>query len=841
MTGFLTFVVVILTICVFVLFSKTNATERKLDFEKKRINDILRFIRDNPLKEKPKEAENKATEKEAVEEVVPVVINRSEPIVQKSNFATKFFDDEDEGEPQVFRTTPPAGQAPAQKPPQKPMFNSENWVGMNLINRIGALLIVLGAIFTAGYDGFPAMVRTIILFSFALVVLGLGEFMNRKKANTVALGVSASGVGLLYVALAASYFGLHTMEMYGALATCIIISALGLWLAIRYKAEVIGCFALIGGYMPIFAINPSDTKLLYGLIVYFLILSVFTLIISMGRKWSFMNFIGLLLTIIGTCYIGAKAEPALALVYSVLAFLIYTAVPLASAYNSDRKFSELDALLVIINTFVSSIVIFWIADKVDVYHIHAYLCLTFALIYAGVAAFVKKTYENKVMETIFTLTSLLFVAIFVPFYFDKEWFALAWMVEAGVIAIFGIEREKKLFEASGLVILVVSAFALLINDLAGASQFTMKYSFFTFIILAIMSMYIYKERGKIGWGQVFKFFALANFWVYILYLMKEYGGDYKDITTLCAIASFVLAFAYAKLPIIKDMGTKILGLLVHIAGLIALWIANFDYASSISYYADKPLSNPSGLIFNLLALIVAFGAVLWYIDSEKEGGWYKNINLVNLWAMIGFIIHAFYQHIDGIGLILCLYTFAYAFIINRIGLIKDYGTKIISIFMNIGGIVALWIIGYGKFDTTPLRILATVTGTVAMFALADIIKQIEEKKTNSAIKIVILSAYFLLLTTQALLVQTNMAFDNAIISIMYAAASFAWIAVGFIYKSPSVRKVGLALSFSAVAKLLIVDTWGLSTGIRIISFISCGIILMLISWLYQKFSKTYSD
>jgi len=37
--------------------------------------------------------------------------------------------------------------------------------------------------------------------------------------------------------------------------------------------------------------------------------------------------------------------------------------------------------------------------------------------------------------------------------------------------------------------------------------------------------------------------------------------------------------------------------------------------------------------------------------------------------------------------------------------------------------------------------------------------------------------------------------------------------------------------------LLVIDTWGLFTEMRIVSYVSLGLILMLISFVYQKLSK----
>ena len=87
------------------------------------------------------------------------------------------------------------------------------------------------------------------------------------------------------------------------------------------------------------------------------------------------------------------------------------------------------------------------------------------------------------------------------------------------------------------------------------------------------------------------------------------------------------------------------------------------------------------------------------------------------------------------------------------------------------------------------------------------------------------------------MVQGAVAFNSAIISILFVVASLIWIILGFYLKNKPLRKFGLYLSIASVVKLLVVDTWGLSTGMRIVSYLTLGVVLMVISFIYQKFNK----
>jgi hypothetical protein len=316
----------------------------------------------------------------------------------------------------------------------KSWFANENWVGVNLFNRLGAMLLIIGTIAVAAFEGFHPLLRTSVLFALAFTVIILAELMNRKKPTIFSTGLSATGVALSYIAIAASFFALETLGMYTALIACILATTLGIFLATRYNAQVIGCFALIGGYLPIFALDPFNNTIMVGVMVYFIILSLFSLTLALSRKWSTMNIIGFILTVLGASYLGWQAAPITALIYACFAFLLYTALPLIATYRTKAKFTDLDVWLIILNTFISSIVIFLIANRLELQNLHAFLCLAFGLIYAIVAFLTNPLFKHKGINTLFILTSIAFFVLFVPFYFSARWFATMWLLQAVIIA-----------------------------------------------------------------------------------------------------------------------------------------------------------------------------------------------------------------------------------------------------------------------------------------------------------------------------------------------------------------------------------------------------------------------
>ena len=73
---------------------------------------------------------------------------------------------------------------------------------------------------------------------------------------------------------------------------------------------------------------------------------------------------------------------------------------------------------------------------------------------------------------------------------------------------------------------------------------------------------------------------------------------------------------------------------------------------------------------------------------------------------------------------------------------------------------------------------------------------------------------------------------------LWGIYSFVLIVYGIFKKRQTVRITAISFMGITLLKLLIFDTWTLSTGYKIIAYILLGIILLVVAFLYQKFKKT---
>ncbi|MCL2422182.1 MAG: DUF2339 domain-containing protein, partial [Defluviitaleaceae bacterium] len=156
------------------------------------------------------------------------------------------------------------------------IFNFEMGFGTKAANILGLLLILLGVVFGLQYT-YVHILRSDELRGAAAYFLGIlfviaGEVLIRKQKSWVhdaddymshwtntafPTGLAAGGVAILFASTAVSYFVLGILSIPAAIALCVGTSAVAFLLSIRYSSRTIACFALVGGYLPMTALEPG--------------------------------------------------------------------------------------------------------------------------------------------------------------------------------------------------------------------------------------------------------------------------------------------------------------------------------------------------------------------------------------------------------------------------------------------------------------------------------------------------------------------------------------------------------------------------------------------------------
>jgi hypothetical protein len=537
--------------------------------------------------------------------------------------------------------------------------------------------------------------------------------------------------------------------MYPALALCVLITAAAFVLSQRYDSQTIAAFAAIGGYMPILSV-AGDARLIHYAIGYFVLLNIFSLLVSVYKKWRVAQFIGFAMNIGSICYtvllldlFNAESSKYFAVLYAFLGFAVYNAIPAVSSYRTGVRLGRPDNVLLILNTIFSSLMMFWIFAMFRLWDKAGLLAIVFCILYLLMAGMVRRMLKDEnTCQALFYITGLTYAVLAIPLQLDIAYLSLGWLVEGVLLLSYGIWAENKAFQKAGTVISSLCLLAFLLLDfLLSGPLFFYKYLFVTLASAVVLVALISKNKAVSGAGSVYKCIVVINLWSFLLYAM------------------------FTKLR-----------------PELAAWMGD--------------------------------GWLGWYFTGAAA-----------------------------ITVSLC-----YAYVIARQRFVSGGAVRAVSV-----GIYVLSVLAVIKMNTVNARVYMsgypaalTVTGTVliavinllAVLTARDLILRLTLGKVLGAEWYpLILSAFFVFVVMQNLIVVFDLSLNNVVITAILAATALGWIIFGFIKRYLYIRLSGLGLSFLTVIKLFIVDLGFLSAGIRIVSYFMLGVTLLAISFVYQYFSK----
>ena len=684
--------------------------------------------------------------------------------------------------------------------------NFERFLGLNVLNATGILLLIVGAIALAlfAYLRLPDVMKGLLIFVLGGVMLAAGEMMNRKKPTVFSLGISAGGIGILYTAMIMSYLNLHILDRLPTVAICVLITAGAFVLSSRYNSQIISCFALVGGYLPVFAISEStsfgsDALMVYGAMAYFVALNIFALLISFRKKWRATMFIGLFLNIFATGTIASDyPAPADALMraplilYILFAFLVYTFIPIISTYRTKAKFRGSDVALLAINTVFSSAIMFFVFESFGMEDYFGLLAIIIAAVYLFFGKYIDMKFagEERAVRVLFYITGLTFVVLFVPLQLETTWLSLGWLVEGVLLATYGILKNDRRFRIAGFVICGLCLFAFLVFDLSFGSTlvsqsqgpifeslFLWKYLALTLGSLVILGAYMYKKTLSDWPVKAYMICALSNIWVFTLYLVFGELWTYLDsiivpgsavffhfeylLFAAAIIATFFYAYIFQRIKLLSGPGVRVLSIVFYIIGVVMLIGLNASETPVDTLYLRPWAAATGGAVAEATAGMSAAG--------EAVAG-----------ATAGMSAGATAAGIAVLAALACVSVIA----------VRDLMRTIVA-----GRRVSI--------EWYPLAI----------------------------------SGYSIVIVTQILIAQFGLSFSSVVISILYVLTALAWIFFGFSQRYSYIRRFGLGLAIFSVVKLVLVDLSRLTEGYRIISYFVLGGVLIAISFVYQYFSK----
>ncbi len=705
----------------------------------------------------------------------------------------------------------PAPAAPEPKPSPKPAspagaFNLEKYIGENLISKIGIVILIIGTALGVKYsidrDLIGPEIRILLGYLVGAVLFFLSWRLKAKYANFSAILLSGS-MAILYFMTFAAYALYGMLPQWAAFALMLLFTVATALGAINYNKQIIAHIGMVGAYGVPFLLNDGTGQPAV-FFTYIAIINTGILFIAFKKYWkplSLFSF-GLTWLIFFSWYAtGFEAEQHLAeaWVFLCLFFLVFYITFLTYKFIRKDVFDVPDIALLLANSFIFYGLGMHLIQEAS--GGVAYLGL-FTLLNAlphALASYVLYRFKvaDKNILHLFVGLSLVFLTLSIPVQLDGNWVTLLWVAEATVLFRIGRSKKAPFYEMISYPLLAVS-FLSLLHDWAEAIQLSYTIAdpgvvtaFFNPVLLTALL-----------------FVVSLGYMNYVFYKNPENApwGDRKSLEQIVSVGlpALLILVSYTTFAIeIARYWDQVA------AARGAQWQESSAFGNTADIYAFKTVWL---LIYSFFYLTV-LGAINLYKLKSRELG---NVNLLlNGLALVLFLTSGLYSLSD----LRESYLFADSFYESQAGPI-NIGIRYVS-FVFAGLLLVMSyklknsaFMGLSGKDTRTASdsILAVVAGWVLT---SELLQWLELAGVSNTYKLWV--------------------------SILWGAYAVTLIVLGIWKKKKHLRIAAIVLFGITLLKLFLYDIAHLNTLSKTIVFFTLGVLLLVISFLYNRFKHIISN
>ncbi len=357
--------------------------------------------------------------------------------------------------PQQTAKEAPKYAAPKVNRPPKIKQDLEKFIGENLINKIGIVITIIGVAIGAKYsfehDLISPITRIILGYAMGIGLLGFGIKLKKKYESYSAVLVSGA-IAIMYFITYSAYSLYGLIPQVVAFALMVVFTVFTVVAAINYNRQVIGHIGLVGAYAVPFLLSEGSGKVAI-LFSYMAIINMGILAIAFKKYWKALYYSSFGLTwLIYFSWYTTSYQTAehfeLALIFLALFFATFYLTFLAYKLLQKEKFDMGDIILLLANSFIFYGVGFAVLSA------HAtgsqYLglfTLGNALIHFIVSAIIfRQNLSDKNLIHLVSGLVLVFITIAIPVQWDGNWVTLLWAGEAALLFWIGRTKNAPIYE-----------------------------------------------------------------------------------------------------------------------------------------------------------------------------------------------------------------------------------------------------------------------------------------------------------------------------------------------------------------------------------------------------------
>ncbi len=662
----------------------------------------------------------------------------------------------------------------------------EQYIGGNLINKIGIVILIIGLGLFVKYaidNGFfPPIVRLVLSFVAGLVLVTIGYFLKTKYKTYSAVLFSGGMTVLYFTAYAGNvFFDPPMLPPTVTFILMVVFTIVTVIAAAIYDLQIIGLLGLVGAYAVPFLLSDStgDYRLLLS---YLAVINTGILVLSIRKLWKGIIYSAFFLSwlIFSFWWLSEYAYPEDNLdgwLFLSLYFLLFYSGFIAYPFFSEKQIPIGYIVLLTINAFIFYGIGMAFLDAANLENLQGLFTIGNGLVHLLFSLWVYRKWADKKLFYVLFGLFITFVTITIPVQFEGDTIPILWLVET--IVLFYVARRFSVFQYEFLsyVSLFLAELALVFNWLEHYYSSLIHFNFL--------------------WNKHFLTAALMVAGLVVLNILNKKNKINPQENKI------PLAFGNAILPVL------LIGTLY------------FSFYNEIYHHFEQSYS---------------------YINSGQDGKYDQAIwSFGNLW--------------------LINYTFLFLSVLGLLNF-KLWQNELSNfIVIVLGGLIISYFLVQGIIDLNALRndyltvteashngfiwirYVCYASSGILLTAIYWSIRQ--SKEFQIITKYFPLVVYFIILVYLSNELTTIMQLGMGIgmeslahkvgYSILWGVYSLILIGIGFWKKSSLLRIAAMVLFAATLLKVFLIDLENISTISRMVLFIALGVLMLVISYLYQRY------
>lgn len=706
-------------------------------------------------------------------------------------------------------TTPPSYQNTQTTPPfsqsnyssgytQTEKNNLEKFIGENLISKIGIIILIIGVAIGAKYaidnNWISPLMRIVFGYFVGFTLIGFAVKLKEKYLNFSAVLLSG-GMATMYFITYFAYSYYNLLSQISAFSVMLIFTIFTVLAAIIYNRQVIAQIGLVGAYAIPFLLseNKGQVQILF---TYIAIINIGILAVSAYKYWRSLFYSSFIFTWISfaawyAAKYSASQDFALAFTFLSIFFVIFYTTFLVYKLLNHETLEVENVFFILSNSFIFYGFGYSLLDgNADWKYSLGFFTMLNSVIHFGIGWLIHQFRLGD--KTVFYLTAILvltFLSIAFPIQTKGEWIVLFWTAEATILFWIGRTKAIALFENYSYPVMFLACVALL-GEWMGMP---------------------YKEAIAPIFNKYFVvglFFVVGFGFINLLNRDKNYESSLHE--DLLLIAKIILPSV----------------LLFALYNVFRIEIGNYFSSEAIrtsikevtEYDYPYTLKNPALSSYNILW---QFNYTTFFLTIL---GW-LNIKKVQS-AVLGYTNLVLNAIVTALFLLIGLYILSdLRDMYLTGGYIKQFQYGIFHLVMRYISIPFVLLLFWTSYNYIKKEFINRHIPPEMLLFLFDL---------GFYFSLWILASSELLHWLDIFDVKDSFKLG---LSILWGIYALLLIILGIYYRKSHLRIGAIVLFALTLAKLFLYDLSDLSTIAKTVVFVSLGVLLLIISFLYNKYKN----